>query len=35
MTRKDISTGPDWVLWAVIIAFVLINIVLFSGHGRI
>lgn len=32
-TIKDISNGPDWVLWAVFAFFAVISIVLISGHG--
>ena len=33
MTLKDIHKGPDWVLWAVVVLFAVISIVLLSGHG--
>lgn len=33
MTLKDISTGPDWVPWAVLIIFALLSITLLTGHG--
>ena len=33
MTLKDIHKGPDWVLWAVVVIFAVIIIVLLSGHG--
>lgn len=33
MTLKDIHKGPDWVLWAVVVIFAVISIVLLSGHG--
>ena len=33
MTLKDISSGPDWILWAVLVLFAVISIVLLSGHG--
>ena len=32
-TLKDISTGPDWAIWAVGIAFAIISILLISGRG--
>lgn len=34
MTLKDISNGPDWVLWVVFGFFLIISIVLISGHGE-
>lgn len=34
MTLKDISNGPDWVLWIVSGVFLIISIVLISGHGE-
>ena len=33
MTLKDISNGPDWILWAVFIVFAATSIALLSGHG--
>ena len=33
MTVKDISNGPEWVLWVVLILFVILSIVLLTGHG--
>ena len=33
MTLKDISTGPDWIIWIVGILFAIISIILISGHG--
>ncbi|MBO5371821.1 MAG: DUF3784 domain-containing protein [Lachnospiraceae bacterium] len=33
MTLKDISNGPDWILWAVFVIFLLLTIVLLTGHG--
>lgn len=33
MTLKDISNGPDWILWAVFIVFAAASIALLSGHG--
>ena len=33
MTVKDISNGPGWIMWAVFAAFVIISIVLLTGHG--
>lgn len=33
MKLRDISTGPDWVLWVVLIIFALLSITLLTGHG--
>ena len=33
MTLKDVSNGPDWVIWIVGILFAIVSIVLISGHG--
>lgn len=33
MTLKDISNGPDWIIWIVGILFAIISIILISGHG--
>lgn len=33
MTLKDIHHGPDWVIWVVFALFLIISIVLLSGHG--
>ncbi len=33
MTLKDISSGPDWVIWGVFGIFVIMSIVLLTGHG--
>ena len=33
MTIKDLSTGPDWILWFVFVILVAISTVLLSGHG--
>ena len=33
MTLKDISNGPDWLIWVVGILLAIISIVLISGHG--
>ena len=33
MTLKDISNGPSWVMWIVLIIFIVITIILLSGHG--
>lgn len=34
MTLKDISTGPDWLLWVIFGIFLIISSVLISGHGE-
>lgn len=34
MTLKDISAGPDWVVWVVFAFFLVISIVLILGHGE-
>ncbi len=34
MTLKDISNGPDWVIWVVLVIFVLLTICLLTGHGE-
>ncbi|MBR2259326.1 MAG: DUF3784 domain-containing protein [Blautia sp.] len=33
MTLKDVSNGPDWIIWIVFAAFAVISIILLSGHG--
>ncbi len=33
MTLKDISNGPDWIMWVGFAIFALISIVFLSGHG--
>lgn len=33
MTLRDVSTGPDWILWVVLIIFLLMTIALLTGHG--
>ena len=33
MTLKDLSTGPDWVQWAVLVIFALLSILFLSGRG--
>ena len=34
MTLKDISNGPDWVLWVAFSFLLIISIVLISGQGE-
>lgn len=29
----DISSGPDWIIWASFIVFAILSAVLISGHG--
>ena len=33
MTVKDMSNGPDWILWVILIMFAVLSGVLLSGHG--
>ena len=33
MKLADVSSGPDCIVWVVFIIFVVISIVLLSGHG--
>ena len=33
MTVKDISNGPAWIMWGVLIIFAIISVVLLMGHG--
>ena len=33
MTLKDISSGPDCVIWVVGIILAILNIILITGHG--
>lgn len=33
MTMKDISNGPEWLVWAIFVLLVTISAVLLSGHG--
>ena len=34
MTLQDISNGPNWIMWVVVLIFMIITIILFSGHGE-
>ena len=34
MTLKDISSGPDWIIWIVAILFAIISFILISDHGE-
>lgn len=33
MKLKDISHGPDWIIWAVFAIFTILSAVLISGRG--
>lgn len=33
MTLKDISNGPEWILWATIVVLALMSILLLTGRG--
>lgn len=33
MTLKDISNGPDGILWIVMVLLAVLSIVLLTGHG--
>ena len=33
MTLKEISSGPDWIVWMIGILFLFISLILISGHG--
>ena len=33
MTLKDISSGPDWIIWVVGIILAIFSIVLLTGRG--
>lgn len=33
MTLKDISNGPDFVIWIVFVLFLILSIVLLTGRG--
>lgn len=34
MTLKDISTGPNWIVWVVFCLFLIVSVILISGHGE-
>ena len=34
MKLKDITNGPDWMIWVVFAVFVLITILLLTGHCK-
>lgn len=33
MKLSDISTGPDWPIWILVILLTIISVTLISGHG--
>ena len=33
MTLKDISNGPEWMMWPVFALFLVLSILFLSGHG--
>ena len=33
MTLKDISNGPNWIIWVVFVILALMSIVLLTGRG--
>jgi hypothetical protein len=33
MKLADISHGSDWIIWFAFVAFIIISVVLISGHG--
>lgn len=33
MTLADLANGPRWIIWVVFSIFLLLSIVLISGHG--
>jgi len=33
MTLRDVSNGPDWILWVVFAVLTIMSIVLLTGHG--
>lgn len=33
MTLKDISTGPDWMLWAAFVVLIALSMLFLSGNG--
>jgi len=30
---KNLNTGPDWIVWIVFAIFVILGVILLSGHG--
>ena len=33
MKLADLATGSDWIVWIVFAIFVVLSIILLSGHG--
>lgn len=33
MKLADVSSGVDWIIWGVFVIFLVISIILLSGHG--
>ncbi len=33
MKLADVSNGPDWVVWVVLVLLVIFSIILLTGHG--
>lgn len=33
MRLSDVSTGPDWIVWVLIMFLAMISVILISGHG--
>lgn len=33
MTLKDVSNGPDYIIWIVVVLFAILSIVLLTGRG--
>lgn len=33
MKLSDVSSGPDWLIWILIVALFAISVTLLSGHG--
>ncbi len=33
MTLADTMNGPEWIAWACLVIFIILSIILISGHG--
>ena len=33
MTLKDLSNGPEWVPWVMLVIFAVLSVIFLSGHG--
>ena len=33
MTLKEVTNGPDWVIWLVLVLFAIVSVILLTGHG--